>query len=124
MPRRKIEITERDKQQIEIMAGLGLTVQQIAQILGVSKRTFNRWCEDENVLAHYKKGLAGAEVAIAKTLYEKAKGGDTTAIIWYEKTRANRKEVTQVELVDERVKEELRDFFDFLRSQLPADQFT
>lgn len=124
MPRSRIEITDRDKQQIEIMAGLGMTVQQIAQILGISKRTFNRWCEDEAVLAHYKKGLSGAEMTIAKTLYDKAKGGDTTAIIWYEKTRANRKEVTQVELVDERVKEELRDFFEFLRSRLPAAQFT
>ncbi|PZV05770.1 MAG: hypothetical protein DCF32_10670 [Leptolyngbya sp.] len=123
MARPKIEITERDRTQIEIMAGLGLTVEQIAAILNISKRTFHRWCSDPEVLALYKKGLSGAEMTIAKSLFDKAKAGDTTAIIWYEKTRANRREVTQIEVVDERVKEELRDFMDFLRSQLPAEQF-
>ncbi|MFH7241763.1 MAG: helix-turn-helix domain-containing protein [Spirulina sp.] len=124
MPRQRIEITERDKQQIEVMAGLGMTVEQIAQVLGISPRTFNRWCESPDVLAHYKKGQDSAQVTIAKSLFEKAKGGDTTAIIWYEKTRAGRRETTQVEVVDERVKEELRDFLAYLRSHLPPDQFT
>jgi hypothetical protein len=124
MARKKIEVTAKDAQQIEVMAGLGLTVEQIATVLGISPRTFNRWCQDPTILAHYKKGLDTAQVQISQTLFQKAKDGDTTAIIWYEKTRAGRKEVSQVEVVDERVKAELRDFLDFLKAQLPPAQFT
>jgi hypothetical protein len=123
MGRKAIEVTAKDAQQIETMAGLGLTVEQIASVLNVSKRTFNRWCEDPGILAHYKKGQDTAQVTIAQTLFQKARDGDTTALIWYEKTRAGRREVTQVEILDERVKEELRGFLDFLRSRLPPDQF-
>lgn len=94
--RPKIEITERDKQQIEIMAGLGMTLDKIALILDISPRTLDKWVADPAVNALYKKGKAKAEATISQSLFEKAKGGDLPSIVWYEKTRCGRSDRAEV----------------------------
>ncbi len=90
MGRPRILISEKDTRQIEALAGFGMTLDQIALVLNISSRTLDRWLQDEQVLALYKKGCAVAEATIARTLFEKAKDGDMTALIWWEKTRARR----------------------------------
>jgi len=96
MGRRRIPITERDKQQIEVLAGLGLTLDNIARVLGISPRTLDRWLKNPDILALYKKGQARAEIEISKALFELAKSGCISAIIWYEKTRCGRSDRAEV----------------------------
>jgi len=90
MGRRRLQISEKDKKQIEALAGFGLTLDQIALVLNISPRTLDNWLQNDEINALYKKGCAVAEATIARTLFEKAKAGDMTALIWWEKTRAGR----------------------------------
>lgn len=90
------EITARDQQQIEVLAGLGLSLDRVALVLGISGSTLDRWLQADEVKMLYKNGVAKAETTIAKTLFEKAKDGDMTALIWYEKTRMGRSDRTEV----------------------------
>ena len=123
MARPKIPITERDKVQIEAMAGLGLRVEQIATILGISKRTFSRWCKRDDVMAHYKRGQTKAQFTVAQSLYNKAKGGDLTAIIWFEKTRSGRAETKAIDIARAETEKAMAQFFVYLQSVIPADEF-
>jgi DNA-binding XRE family transcriptional regulator len=96
MPR-KIEITERDIGQIERMAGLGLTVEKIALVLGVSRRTVFRWMGDERIKTSFEKGRVLAELNVGKAIYEMATvDRNLSAAIWWEKTRLGRSEKQEV----------------------------
>jgi phage-related minor tail protein len=89
------EITAEHLEQVQILAGYGLTEAQIAHVIGVSPATFRRRKEDEEqVLSALEKGQAVAQSVIAQALYNKAKAGDLGAIVWWEKTRAGRHETT------------------------------
>lgn len=102
MGRRKIEFTETQIEEIERMAGLGLTEAQIAAILGVSWRTLHRRKNGEGlvirteVASALQRGKARAENDVAKALIERAKTGDVAAIRWYEMTRAGRTEKQRI----------------------------
>lgn len=96
MPK-KIEITERDIRQVETMSGLGLTVEKIALVLGVSRRTLFRWMEDERIKTSFEKGRVVAELNVGKAIYEMAVvDRNLSAAIWWEKTRAGRSEKQEV----------------------------
>lgn len=99
MARPKIEITEDNLRQIEVLAGYGMTEAAIANVLGISERTFrtNKNTE-EVVLAALEKGKAKAASIIGQALFEKAKKGDLGAIVWWEKTRAGRTERVRTEI--------------------------
>lgn len=63
------------RQQIETMAGLGLSVEKIALILGVSADTLSeRAKEDPSLSRSLKKGRAVAEVNVAEAKYNEAVG--------------------------------------------------
>lgn len=99
----KIEI---NLQQVETLAANGLTQQQIADSLGISVSTIeSRLRENEEFKDAIKKGKAKGIALIANQLFEKAKSGDTTSIIFYLKTQAGWKETqaveTKISLVDE-----------------------
>lgn len=99
----KIEI---NLQQVETLAANGLTQQQIADSLGISVSTIeSRLRESEEFKDAIKKGKAKGIALIANQLFEKAKSGDTTSIIFYLKTQAGWKETqaveTKISLVDE-----------------------
>lgn len=99
----KIEI---NLQQVEMLAANGLTQQQIADSLGISVSTIeSRLRENEEFKDAIKKGKAKGIALIANQLFEKAKSGDTTSIIFYLKTQAGWKETqaveTKISLVDE-----------------------
>jgi hypothetical protein len=74
-------------EQVEIIASLGLTDEEIAVILGISTRTLNYWKKSPEFLQSLKRGKLKADFQIAKSLYEKAKAGDTTAMIFWLKNR-------------------------------------
>jgi hypothetical protein len=84
--------TAETKQQAETLSGLGLPHDQIAAIIGIS---------DETLRKHYgtelRLGKARACATIADTLYNRARGGDTTAMIWWTKAQMRWAETARVE---------------------------
>jgi hypothetical protein len=85
--KRSVKIEDVDLQQVEIIASLGLTDEEIAVILGISPRTLNYWKKTPPFLQSLKRGKLKADFQITKSLYEKAKNGDTTAMIFWLKNR-------------------------------------
>ena len=88
MGRKRIDV---DINEVERLAGLGLTQEEIALSLGIARMTLeSRKRENELFVEAIKRGKARANQQVANVLYEKATGGDMTAVIWWEKTRAGR----------------------------------
>lgn len=89
---------EIDIAEVERLAGLGLSEEQIALSVGVCRDTITRRKrEDPAFHAAIKRGKAKTATDIANALYNKAMTGDTTAIIWYEKTRCGFSDKQRVE---------------------------
>lgn len=85
--KRPARIEDVNLEQVEIIASLGLTDEEIAVILGISPRTLNYWKKNPAFLQSLKRGKLKADFQITKSLYDKAKNGDTTAIIFWLKNR-------------------------------------
>lgn len=86
------EPNEDERRRIRLYAGLGMTQEQIAVLIGKSVDTLGRRCrEDLDV------GLAEAIAKVAGSLVQKALGGDTTCAIFYLKTQAGWKETNVTE---------------------------
>jgi hypothetical protein len=66
---------------------VGTDHQNIAKALGIDSKTLRKYFREELDL-----GLAKANAAIGGALFNKAKGGDTTAMIFWLKTRARWRE--------------------------------
>lgn len=75
------------------LAGFGVPQQQIASDLGIHKNT---------LLRHFREaldeGMAIANAKIGKTLFQKAIGGDTTALIFWAKTRMGFREKQELDV--------------------------
>jgi hypothetical protein len=97
MPRKPIELSDTQRQEVETLAAL-LNQEQIADYFGISRRTFQAICErDEDVAARYKRGKAKAIAHVANGLLQKARNGDTTSSIFYLKTQAGWRETDRHE---------------------------
>ncbi|AUB36131.1 Homeodomain-like [Nostoc flagelliforme CCNUN1] len=98
MAKQPIELGNKEIQQIRVMAGMGLSIEKIALILGFSVATFYRKKKLlPEVKSAYDMGLAQSEYSISKTLYEMATTDkNLTAIIWWEKTRFGRSERAEI----------------------------
>lgn len=91
MARPAIEFTEKDLRQIEMLAGLGLTLPKIAAIMGFSVELLEkRKRTHEELNTVLERGRAAAEARVGKSLFERAIEGDVAAIRWWEMTRAGR----------------------------------
>lgn len=66
--------------QVERLAGLGLTNEEIGRALGVSGRTVERWQKDERFLSALKRGKEVADRAVVKSLYKRALGYSFTEV--------------------------------------------
>lgn len=84
---KKVKVNDVSLEQVEIIASLGMIDSEIAIILGISERTLNYWKRNSEFLQSLKRGKLKADFQIAKSLYEKAKRGDTTAMIFWLKNR-------------------------------------
>jgi hypothetical protein len=92
--RKRIEL---DVSEIERLAGLGLTDEEICSCLGICRRTLvYRKAESALFAQAIKNGKSRANREVANKLYELCMQGNPTAIIWWEKTRANRSDKLQV----------------------------
>jgi hypothetical protein len=91
------EITSERRQQVERLAGLGLTVEQVGHVLGTSADTIGRRFKVE-----LERGRATALAAVAGNLHRMAMGDGreaVTAAIFYLKTRGRWREApAEVEL--------------------------
>ena len=75
-------------EQLEALASF-LTIPQISDYFMIAPRTFNRIISRQpEAMARYKKGKSNAIFSVANSLLNKARGGDTTAQIFFLKTQA------------------------------------
>lgn len=94
-----IEVTDEHIVQIAKLAGYGMTEASIAWVIGMCPDTFRiKKGQDDRIARALEKGKSDAEDRIGKALYEKAIAGDLGAIVWWEKTRANRYERSRQEI--------------------------
>lgn len=81
-------LDEREIEQAAKLAGLGLPVEQIALVLDISKKTFERRVKDQPGVADaLEKGRASTSAELRQSAYRKALDGDTTMMIFLLKTR-------------------------------------
>lgn len=85
--RATIEITDAMRADVRRFAEIGTPYTIIARIMGMSVTTLKRRCRTE-----LDAGVEVANARIALTLFETAMNGNTTAMLWWEKTRAGRRE--------------------------------
>jgi hypothetical protein len=96
MSRKPYEPAEKDRHQVTLMAGIGLTHDQICKIIGIS---------DETLRKYYAKELSTAasvmNAQVAQNLFRmatsKGSGAVASAIFWL-KTRAGWREVDRREI--------------------------
>lgn len=74
------------------LSKVGTRYEDIATMLSISADTLTKYYKPE-----LQKGRIEANAAIASTLYEKAKAGDTTSMIFWLKSRAQWKETQKHE---------------------------
>lgn len=76
--------TDAERKQVEAMSGYGLPIEQIAVLVrkGIDADTLRKHFADELIA-----GKAKANGQVGRTLFQKAMGGDTTAMIWWSKTQ-------------------------------------
>ena len=85
MARQKIEL---DPAEMERYAASGLSDEEIATCLGISRTTLhNRRKENEQFEQAIKTGRLRSHLAVSNKLYDLCLNGNITAIIWYEKSR-------------------------------------
>jgi hypothetical protein len=93
MPRHPHSPTPEQRQIVQLHATLGTDQATIARIIGIDAKTLRLHYRDELDLA-----MAKANATIGGALFNKAKGGDTTAMIFWMKTRAGWRERHEVDL--------------------------
>jgi len=96
MPRKPYEPDEKMRGQVKRMAGLGITHDQIAKIVGISDETLRKYYSEE-----LDTGTAHANAAVAQNLFKIATGSDKGAVaaaIFWMKTRARWREVHHTEI--------------------------
>lgn len=76
--------TDAERKQVEALSGYGLPIDQIAILVrdGIHIDTLRK-----HFAAELVTGKAKANSGIGRTLFQKAMGGDTTAMIWWSKTQ-------------------------------------
>jgi hypothetical protein len=68
--RKPAKITGKQREQIRTLAGYGLLIDQIAEVMGIPKRTMQRHCKQD-----LAKGKAVAIAAVQQTLFRMATSG-------------------------------------------------
>lgn len=92
MPRAQHKPTDAQRQLVKLHATVGTPQEDIGAIIGIDSKTLRK---------HYRKeldlALAEANAVIGGALFNKAKAGDTSAMTFWMKTRANWRETNRVD---------------------------
>jgi len=82
--RKAFEPTDAERKQAEALSSYGLPIEQIGILIrdGIDADTLRKHFANE-----LQSGKAKANAQVGKTLFQKAMGGDTTAMIWWSKTQ-------------------------------------
>ena len=89
------EPTPAERKQVEALSGYGLPIEQIGALVrdGIHIDTLRAHFASE-----LQSGKAKANAQVGKTLFQKAMGGDTTAMIWWSKSQMRWAETQKHEL--------------------------
>jgi len=89
------EPTDADRKQVEALSGYGLPIDQIAILIGdgIHIDTLRKHFANELI-----SGKAKANSGVGRTLFQKAMGGHTSAMIWWTKTQMRWAETQKHEL--------------------------
>ncbi len=93
MPRPKLEI---DPEQVENMAAIGCTVDEMATILGCNKRTLER-----RFVAPIERGRSRLNRSLRRKQAELALNGNVTMLIWLGKQYLGQREKTDAVVREE-----------------------
>ena len=99
MARPTFKPTDEQRRLVEQFAAFGIPVEQMVHLITsdagkpIAENTLRKHFRTE-----LETGTVKANAKIARTLFEKASGGDTTAMIFWLKTRARWKEPARVEV--------------------------
>jgi len=114
MGRRRKTLTEEQMIQLEALAAY-LTQDQIADYFGISDSTLRtRMREDPKISIAYNRGKQRAVSSVADTLIRQARGGNTTAMIFFLKTQGRWRETS---VQEHEVGDGLKAFVDALREE-------
>ena len=89
-------VTADTRKKVFDLSIVGTRYEDIALVLGISDDTLTKYYKPE-----LEKGRIEANAAVAGTLFEKAKQGDTSSMIFWLKTRAQWSEKNTTELTGE-----------------------
>ena len=87
MSRRPHEPTKESRQLVQLHATIGTPQKVIADILDIDDKTLTKYYR-----AELDQAMARANASVGGALFNKAKGGDTAAMIFWMKTRAGWRE--------------------------------
>ncbi len=94
MARKAHKVTDEMRRQVETLSGYGLTKEQVAPALSISKSTLEKYYSAELV-----NGRAKALAKVAQTAYQMATSGDNTAMtIFVLKTQAGWRETQHIDI--------------------------
>jgi hypothetical protein len=85
--------TDDTRNRVYILSTVGTRHEDIATVLSISHDTLVKYYKEE-----LDKGRIEANASVAETLFKQAKEGNTTAMIFWLKSRAKWKESTQHEI--------------------------
>ena len=106
--RPEIKIDEKICKQAENLSAQGLTVKQIANVLGMGEATlYEKQVKFPEFSEAIKKGRDRGVQAVTSALFRKAVEGDNTAIIFFLKNRAGWTDRLQTEHLGEQVNVEI-----------------
>jgi len=83
--------TEATRQTVQLHTTVGTTQADIARVLDIDEKTLRKYYRDELDLAKAK-----ANATIGGALFNRAKSGDTSAMIFWMKTQAGWREKTDI----------------------------
>lgn len=82
---------------IERAAGLGLTLNDISYLIGISPRTLDRrLIDDDRAKEAYEAGRAKAKLKVTEKLFDLIEKGETAAILFYLKCQCGWREKDRV----------------------------
>lgn len=81
-----------DLKQVQSLAKLGCTYDEIADVIGMGRSTFGLKLKDPDVRAAYEKGLSEGDVSIRRSQFDVAVSGNTSMLIWLGKNRLGQTE--------------------------------